>query len=463
MTVRATGPGSPEPLVMGQAVMKNHKLDGKIWEPDGWWAVNGADGVPVPSKDPAVIQDFRKAWVVERVNEPGLTVVVPYVNPELDADQLRRSVVRDYFVAILSGTLTVDIATYGDPDLEVTKDTLDEVIEKLPKAAERDEVRKNADLVRWAFGLSSADVIEIQAPEGPPSWQQPGLIPDDVRRKIRVAIDADQSVRIRVPVKVLRKGGGAGTDSSFDVLLRPETKHRSRPLFVREGIIVSEVRSRALPGVRAVVLVQPGAVADFLGDAEGPAHTNWSEKTERLKQDYKYGATLLSFVRQAPGRILDLVRGADDEEDRALGAQFFSVASDSEENDDTGELDGTGGRDKGGGTTPPESPNGNPQRIRVAKSQGGFTVRLTDAGTGLTSVDVLMAYDRSRGNAFAKWSREDFEVNDLNVEITGGTVVQGSENHIVTEVDDAADFALKVEGFDINRDVRVRVRGRTGT
>jgi hypothetical protein len=389
------------------------------------------------------------------MDEPGLTVVVPYVGDDLNVDELRRSVVRDYFVAILAKALTVDIAACGDESCQVTWETLDEVIETLPDPIERDQVRSNANLIRWALGPPAVDVISIQAPTGSPSWQ-PDLIPDDARQQIRAALDAEQSVVVRVPVHIVRRANGAGSDSSFDVLLRPEASHRGVPLFVREGIIVSEVRSRTLPGVRAIVLIQPGAMADLLGDAEGPAHTNWSDKTERFKRRYRYGSNWLTFVKQAPGRILDIVRGSDDEEDRTLGAQFFPFASATGEQDDTG-----GPEDEGDQTKPPPPPPGSPQKIRISKRQRGFTVRLTEAGTDLARVDVVAAYDRSRGNPFARWSEEDFDMADLDVAITGGIVIEREDNRLFAEVSDPAQFVLQVDGFDINRDVRVTAHGRT--
>jgi hypothetical protein len=456
MTMRANGSGFPGPLVMGQAVMKNHKAEGKNWEPDGWWAVIDEEEVPVPARDAEVIKDFRDTWEVQRIDEPGLTVVIPYVDDDLNEAQLRRSVIRDYFIAILAKTLTVDIVASGNESCQINADTLDEVIETL-EPAERNEVRRNADLTRWAFNASPADVVMTQTPTGPPSWQTE-LITDHARQQIRTALDAGQSVVVRVPVNIVTTPEGASSASSFDVLLRPEATHRGTPLFVREGIIVSEVRSRMLPGVRAIVLIQPGAMADLLGDAEGPAHTNWSEKTGGFKGKYKYGGTWLTFIRQAPGRILDIVRGSDDEEDLTLGAEFFSVPS------DTDEKNATGGPEVGGDTTQPPSPPspGSPQRIRITKRQGGgFTVRLTDAGADITRVEVLAAYDRSRGNPFAKWSRDDFDISDLDVQVVGGTVIEQEDNHLVAGVTDPGQFALRVDGFDVNRDVRVMAREGT--
>jgi hypothetical protein len=457
LTVRVGGSGIPGPLVMGQAVMKNHKVDRKNWEPDGWWAVVNTDDVPVPASDQAVISAFHDTWKIERTTQPGLTVVVPYVDAELSSGQLVRSVVRDYFVAILFKTLTVDIASTGSVSHHISYDTLDAVIEALPKESERVDVRRNADLVRWSSNLPDAEVVTLQAPSASPAWR-PELISNEARNKIRSALDEGKSVVVRVPVNIVRNPNSAANTSSFDVLLQSEQKYNGKPLFVREGIIVSEVRSRTTPGVRGIVLVRQGAIANLLGDAEGPAHTNWSDKTDRFKGSYRYGPYWLSFIRQAPSRLLDLVRGTDDDEDRSLGAQFFSVPADTEEQGKTNKSDKPGDTSK----PKPGPSSASMPRIRISKRKsGGFTVRLTDAGMNLTRVDVTAAYDRSRGNPFTKWQPEDFDLNDLDVEVFGGDLIEKAGNHLAALIVDPAEFTLRVDGFDINRDVRIRTRGRT--
>jgi hypothetical protein len=67
----ANGAQTPGPLLMGQAVLKNHHVDGKSYEPDGWWS-DFDDGVPMPLTDEAVVEDFRRTWNVERRSEAGL-------------------------------------------------------------------------------------------------------------------------------------------------------------------------------------------------------------------------------------------------------------------------------------------------------------------------------------------------------------------------------------------------------
>ncbi len=458
MTVRENGPGEAGPLVMGQAVMRNHKWAEKNWEPDGWWATLGGSGhdVPVPARDIDFVSEFRSTWHLERVNQPGLSVVIPYVRERLTLEDLRRSVVRDYFVAIIEGKLTVDIEAYGGRTCHIDRNTLDTVIDELPEG-DRDRVRKDAGIVRWALEMSDSAIV-VETPTGPPVWS-PELIDDSSRRKAVAALDSDRGVIIRIMVAISERGS-VFKESFFDVLLMPDLSSRSRPLYVREGIIVSEVRSSPLQGVRAIVLASSGVLADLLGDAEGPAHTNWSEKTDRFRGKYRYGPRWLAFVKQSPWQILRIIRRADEEEDRTLAEQFFSVTS--EEGDP---YDDKPAARRLGSTRRPQlnSVGTSPQKIRTIRRQhGGFTIRLTPDGADLTRIDVQAAYDRERGNPFTKWSPEDFEFRDLDVEVTGGKIIEQDGNRLAAAVEDPEEFSLRVGGFDVNRDLRVSSRGKVG-
>jgi len=73
-------PGGPGPLVMGEAIMASHMLDGEAFTPDGWWAVNARiDGfeTPMPATAGEQARRFESVFKLERRDQPGLSVVVP--------------------------------------------------------------------------------------------------------------------------------------------------------------------------------------------------------------------------------------------------------------------------------------------------------------------------------------------------------------------------------------------------
>lgn len=444
---------SPGLLLMGQAVMKNHKVAEKSFEPDGWWAVFTTDGLPIPESNSATIVDFRSSWQIERTDEPGLSVVIPYADPSLTADQVLRSVARDYFVAVLAASLIVEI---DGPDLAgpvtVSPATISDVIDKLESEDEREQLRRNCDLVQWGLHAGSDHTIDLTAPVGSPTWS-PDLLPSQERDRLKALLGADENVLVHVPVTIGGRSDGTTRSSSFDVLLAPEAGLRRLPLFVREGIIVSEaVQSGRLQGIRAIVLVHDGVLADLLGDAEGPAHTSWSEKTEGFRDKYQYAARWLPFVRQAPSKILDLAHSGDEEEDRTIAVDFFSVAS-NQGNQST--ADGPSQGPQGVSPSLPTPPTTSPRKIAVSRTGDGFTVSLTPAGSTVRRVEILAAYDRRNGNPFRHWTADDFCLSSGQVHVNDGTLIKCEGNCVLVDVTNQKTFSVRINGFDINRDVRV--------
>src|SRR5438477_123096 len=75
-----------------------------------------------------------------------------------------------------------------------------------------------------------------------PRWSA-DLAPAEVVANLRTAFNKGEPIGIRVPVSV-RPKAAASKDSHFDVFLRrDETAPSDRPEFIREGIIIPDVRS----------------------------------------------------------------------------------------------------------------------------------------------------------------------------------------------------------------------------
>lgn len=47
---------------------------------------------------------------------------------------------------------------------------------------------------------------------------------------------------------------------------------QKRPMFIRDGIVISDVRSRLMRDVYAIVAIDDAPLTGFLGDAENPAY-----------------------------------------------------------------------------------------------------------------------------------------------------------------------------------------------
>lgn len=273
-------------------------------------------------------------------------------------------------------------------------------------------------------------------------------------------LDAGEPVAVRVPVKVDQKDDDVpATWSFFDVVLYSEPGYSGTPQFVREGLIVPEVSSQRLSNLRCLVTIDNPELTRMVGDAEGPAHTNWTARTKKFSGKYAYGRNWLSLVKKAPAEILRIIRAEDEEADRRLMAQFFPAPPDEPtppvpggEDDDEDEPGPGPGPDPD-----PDPDNRRPRRLRVSRVAGGFSVHLTGQGDPVERLRVRVAYDRRRGSAFKNWRPEDFELSGspIQVEVAGATVTYPAGNQMLLDVDDRDDFSVHVRGFDENRDLQV--------
>jgi hypothetical protein len=231
-------------------------------------------------------------------------------------------------------------------------------------------------------------------------------------------------------------------------------------VFVREGIIVSDAKGTPARGYRSLVVASDKPLADLLGDAENPSHTEWRQDTANFKEKYKYGKAYLDFVR---GSVRSIVRQLEQNaEDVApdLLVDFFSLP---EEPVETAPKRPAPKPAKPGDEPEPEvvPPPARPRRYALNKVIGGFSVsRGAQAATTPAAIDVRVAYDVRNGNAFAKYDPDDFQLfqGDIswNADYRGLKLESYSANKIRWSVTDA-DFHVTIVGFDTNRDLVVDV------
>src|SRR3989344_3968213 len=115
-------------LLMGMSVLKGHRLENNDYMPDGWFGERRNDGIIVPLGETSIVQRFRNCFSLERGSESGLSIVVPWLDPEVTEHAVVEAVMRDYFYPILTGRLEVIVKT-PSTEITVTKDSLDKEIQ----------------------------------------------------------------------------------------------------------------------------------------------------------------------------------------------------------------------------------------------------------------------------------------------------------------------------------------------
>jgi hypothetical protein len=454
-------------LMLGAVTLKGHHVAGhpRMFTPDGLYGVEGADRLVLPFEDPATIDHVSTLFNVQRRKEPGLSVIVPFIDPEeFSFERLLSAAIRDYFVPILDGRLEI-IVRHDDRQATLARETLVSVLESNEALS-----RELLPMVRLAQGaalVQDAERITINMPDaGRAARWSSSLLGAGELDALRKKIGARELTAVRVPLTVRHKSRG-NLPSYFDIYMQAERQCNERPVFVREGIIVSDVRGRRMREVRSLVVVEDRALAEMLGDSENPAHTQWQKDSSNFKGRYTYGPAVIDFVTDSVREILAIVDQASDEPDASLTVDFFSVEP-PDDVQDAEESVTRRSRPQTGNSDPPTDVviQPRPTRLSVQRSAGGFAIGPGSAPPETPFlIEVRCAYETRVGNSLKKWNPADFFFggDDLRVTLLGSVRVAAMRNnHLILQVD-GVDFRANVDGFDVSRDVYVRADIREAT
>lgn len=461
-------------LLMGRTILKSHDLPDNAstctYVPDGYFGVKADDSsIVLPVSDPVSIRRFCDSFMLQRGDESGLSIVVPfYDEDEISVEAILHAVVVGYFFPILSGELVVEIV---GPDDGVT--TLDQ--SNLADAANRfDRSRPLMPVIHlseWARSLQASDRFVLNRPpeNRAPRWT-PELFPEKGIEFLRSRFKAGERLAVRVPMPV-REKKKIPQWSYFDVYLANDgSDKRGRPIYVRDGITISDVRGRTTHGVASLVLVTDKPLATMLGDSENPAHTQWQKECSHYRHKYEAGVTNIEFVANSAAEILRLITESDAEEDPTVLIDLFSLPTSKKEDStktrkqkEKKEDDPEGST---GGTADPPPPK--PKGFRVVKTNGGFYIASGDPEAKRPDhLLIEVAYDDRTRNPLKSWYRTDFDLSKLSVispkEMPDCTKVISAEgNQLLVQVL-KPEFRINVTGFDERRNLFVRVSEREGT
>jgi hypothetical protein len=447
-------------LLMGQSVLKIHKAGGKRYYPYGYFGRFEGD-FAVPLDNAEFLDAFARDFHLARGSESGLSLVVPYPDPELTPDAVVPSIVRHYFVPIIRRDLEVEVV-HGGNSILLNASTLPRFLAEVPWD-DRARFQRLVDLAKWGLAIAQADHAGVAVPPEPnaPRWADHCIRADDVAR-LKERLNDGQHIALTVPVWV-KPAAGDPVLSHFEVYLeRDEALEGADEHFVRDGITIAGVRGALQKGFRAFVTVHDQPLSQLLGDSENPAHTEWQERSPKFRDRYRHGAFTLRYVKNAPREIVRVLTRPSEGRDLKLLQHLFSLEVPTEE----AVIDPRKGRQDSPGMEPSGGPDGvemvgKDTFFVLQKLRGGF--RIAGAGDSDTTppfVTVRVAYEVRRGNPFSQYQPPDFQLDmpPIDVSAERAEIVRRAGNQLMLRAQ-APDFQVTVKGFDVNRDIRVKVLG----
>ncbi|HEX6639961.1 MAG TPA: hypothetical protein VF215_02555, partial [Thermoanaerobaculia bacterium] len=271
-----------------------------------------------------------------------------------------------------------------------------------------------------------------------------------------------QRLAFRVPLFVKRKRARPAS-SWFDVFLeRDEALRKPEHHFIRSLITIPDVRVSGEKATRALIVIEEPALSRFLGDAENPAHSDWSERADKIRTQYDYGAWTLRFVKNSASFLASLLAQPPVGRERDFLADLFSIdLTDASSHETTTAVriplrTAAGTTPESEGTTAEGMPHGS--GVTISRIAGGFTVRGANASVG-RPLRGEVAYRVRAGNPFRKHSPFDFDLvagSDITTQAEG-VRLRATDVNAFELVPSAPKFQISMKGFDPRRDLIVRV------
>lgn len=446
-------------FLMGQSVLKVHFLEnGRRHFPYGWYGVfPGSDAFAMPVENSADIEAFAETFSLCRRDEPGLSLVVPYPQAEIDNRAVVKAAIVHYFHPILSGDLAVRVR-FRDTETVLRTDTIRDAIEQhYPDRSEN--LVGMIDFSEWAIGLADSDYEVLPDPQMDltPNWNNI-TVPEDQQKRIRARFDQEGRVALRVPVRVQRRGA-TPVMSRFNLYLkREEGLQTGEARFIREGISITHANPHLDRGLRGLVVVHDADLVSLLGDAEPPAHDSWNQQSRSLRDNYEKGSSTVGFVKKSLQNVYRrIILSAADKDVDLLRDLFYvdrTILDQPDRKDTPGKKKGKKEDD-----SEVEPVSSRPPLIRVQKLDQevkGFRILPASEDTPV-SITVKVAYVVRRGSPLKNYHPYDFQLGkgSLKPETRNVTVTKCEGNVLEADVD-AHDFEISVTGFDENRDLFVK-------
>ena len=430
--------------LMGQAILRNHQIDGVEKDSVGFWCDATAPRKGMPTNDPALCRAVSAEAGLTRTDEPGLSLIVPHVLADIEPAHLMAATIRNYYYPILTGKLVVEVdgTVIDAASFEAVTTSLgSEVVPTwmLTFVRELQARRDTAPDVRLTTEWQSTTITGA-------------LLGPETTEHLRQAFKAGGMLSVRAPLSITPRGDGP-IASHVDLFLKSaKPGERAQTLVVRGAITVPTEGKRAtLMETHAALEARHEAISRLLGDAENPAHTQWNERAEKLRNGWQGGGMVLRRVRAALHELHAVVFDRLDQEDADAFLEFFSIPKATRGN--KGATDSPG--------KPNDLPEPRPLPFRIERKAGGFSIVSHSAVAPEPlplKLHIRCAYDVLSGNPFRRYSEYDFSFfsHDLQFEKVNADCWPTDFNEFDL-VARKTEFRVDIVGFDQHRDIIVVV------
>jgi hypothetical protein len=334
-------------ILFGHSILKFREINGTRYVPDSQWMTVNEVGMPLPSSDLAIQTKFLKDWNLTRgLEELGTSIVIPFASETISGEKLIQSIIRDYFVTILSGRLECQVQDESGAFVSITRESIANLIEEYLDDEHNQGSKTKTEMklicemyLKHLSGNTNRFTIPIN-PANPNDWTAVSL-EESLQNQMASDFENGETIELRIETHVpqVKADGLTSAEDNFVVLLQKVADQKSASVFCREGILIPAANTASIMNCVSMVIVgnldSPGenenSLANLLKFAEGPSHESWSANASKFKGRYtpvKMGESTIRWVKQSVSKILRLIQSQEDEQDDTILSNYFPDTDD---------------------------------------------------------------------------------------------------------------------------------------
>lgn len=446
-------------LLMGQAVIKQHIINSVKYDPYGFFSRTKEDEseLQIPfsdKKDGVIIDNFRSDFNLQRKDESGLSIVIPFLSETestISAEDIVRAVIKHYFYPIISNNLTVEISDAAGKwhlKSDNIKDIVSQVVWPEDRELNKEDLIQLIDMVRG--GLEKPQETWLRLNISPRRNIEEML--EGEKEALMERFDSGEPLYFRIPAAVREKRENTENISYFGAIVqKDESVDQGKDYYVRGNLAIQDIDTIKSYQARAFVHIKEDEpLAHLLRDTEEPSHSNWRTGAARAKAKYVNVDLTVRFVKNAVRDILATL--TKDKKDKVRENAFIDVFFVKKPKASPGE---NGHEPTSPTPSPVITPRSEPHLFQIGKISSGFTVSAQNGLDLPECIDIQLAYE-CKGNPLSRYSSFDFQLDRSPILIEHENCSCEAEKNRLEIKNICRDFKVVVTGFDVNRDLYIK-------
>lgn len=457
-------------LLIGYSTLKWHHINGIQFESEGRFGKK-KKGIAWPyeweeNSDRPKILNFEDDFNIDRKDNPGLSVIIPSIDNDINFQSIVSSVLSEYYFSILRYKLVVKVKQNGKTE-SIDKSNIEELAKEYLSDSFTELIKNSKEALKLLSGKLFYLNDESEYGKDPSYKLGDKDFYKDELEEIKQFYRNGELVGFSLPIMVTKKTNGGKKDipTRFFLFTKKNLSEESLSdeIYIRGNLLLNREKNGSYTKVFSLVFVSTEkfeTLSEYLKYAEDPGHDKWNQNTlDRNLKDLEFeGRAPLQIIRSANTQLFNFLNEIKEKKKvKGIYSDIFSIK------------EFKGGK-SGKKVTPKPKPDPNTKKLPILdlkkhkdgfklNSNKNFSKALEENLFSLPlKVKIETGYLNVEDKGIRAYDKFDYDLADHNYfdfEYNGVKIIEREQNAIILAINDSK-FRFKCLGFDPNRDLDTR-------